>query len=285
MRKRSEVGSAATTADPRQITVPATEPVTHPERAVHTVVNSELPLPTGCEVTDNVFFIKCAECGMNQGSLMAKKGENDRLQCFRCNAPFDPSLTPTFIENARAKWRADQKKKPPVVTPPPSQQAAPADAPPPKPQCETCKAFLTITSLGKFYPCGHDPRKQNPPPESRPIIGDEMRAKQVSGNARGDQTLKAPQSEKEAVRGDLLCMGASVTATYGKETFTPRAFNTFEVGPFTATVNVLDDESLTSAMESANQELREFAAIEFKRKAEDFLKRLGVLTKMLADAP
>lgn len=270
MRKRSEVGSAATTADPRH-TFPAMEPVTHPERAVHTVVNSELPLPTGCEVTDNVFFIKCAECGMNQGSLMAKKGENDRLQCFRCNAPFDPSLTPTFIENARAKWRADQKKKPPVVTPPPSQQAAPADAPPPKPQCEN--------------PCGHDPRKQNPPPESRPIIGDEMRAKQVSGNARGDQTLKAPQSEKEAVRGDLLRMGESATVTYGKETFTPRAFNTFEVGPFTATVNVLDDESLTSAMESANQELREFAAIEFKRKAEDFLKRLGVLTKMLADAP
>jgi hypothetical protein len=266
MRKRSAV---VETPDPRQMNL---EDV--PKASPAPTQTSPDELPPGCDVQDNVFFVKCPDCGMHGGSLMHKRNETGRLCCFRCGKPFDERLTPEFVDAAREHWRATHRN---------GAQASPSKAAPkvepeskvvpPNPErtgkvgievCEKCGDRVTVTALGKFYPCGHTPGPSkidaNPePPRATP--------KREPAPAQSTHVHVHP----DHVPGLL---GERVTVVYGRELFSPKQFNTFEIGPFTYEVTVRTGETLESAMARGYEELRKFAAIEFKRKATDFLERL-----------
>jgi hypothetical protein len=69
--------------------------------------------------------------------------------------------------------------------------------------------------------------------------------------------------------------GATIKVTWGKETFQPIPFNTFEVGPFEATASVQDGESVEDAYRRVYGELEAFAAKVRKQKAASYAEELG----------
>jgi len=256
MRKRSEVAEKSTMREESYEKAQADE---DPVRSTAEPVYDTTHLPPGCSVEDNVFFIKCSECGMHQGFLMAKQ-VNGRAHCFKCDHPFHPILTRAYADAARA---AVNPKKQSATSHAPEPKVEPKQEPkgrPPSPfeQCEQCGEKLTVTELGKFYPCGHDKRKEAPPPLKAP-------------------PSVSPKTENKPV---VVQSEGTVTVLYGKETFTPKPYNTFEIGPFSMTTSIQPGESIQQACDRVYGKLRDFANIEFARKLKDFVDRL----KLAADA-
>ena len=266
MRKRSE--AVAATVDPRQQTIPGTNPTPKVE-------TSPDALPDGCSVENNVFFIKCSDCGMHQGYLMTKRpdGPTGQARCFRCDKPFDPVIAQDYVDKARERWRSTTPPQKNGAPPPqPKQESAPVVTQPPvgtaKPfieKCETCGERVTETGLGKFYPCGHDPKKQAvaaaPPPkaetkESKPV--------HVTNN-------------------HVAVVGERIIAVYGRELFQPKQFNTFEIGPFTYETVIRPDEHPEDAANRALEVLRKIAQEEFTRKMKDYLNRLEGLIRTVQE--
>lgn len=73
----------------------------------------------------------------------------------------------------------------------------------------------------------------------------------------------------------------SVTVTYGEEVFSPVQHNSFRLGPFSYTTALRANETPESAMGRAHEHLIAFAAIEYKRKAQEFVLKLEYLTKVM----
>jgi hypothetical protein len=276
MRKRS----AVVIPDVRQTVSPGTET---PEHGSQGSVTEAMPtgndLPVGCDVTDNVFFVKCADCGMHGSSLMHKR-VGSRLNCFRCGKPFDERFTPEFIDAARERWRASQRSP---VSPkrdgldiaedivvklrPSHASIATAPASIHHEECVVCGERVTITTLGRFYPCGHDGRAIEPVNVEAPPLPEPT--------DKGRSTSPASANAEES--------GESVSVTYGPELFSPRQFNNFTVGPFVVQTTVRQGETRLQAMQRASDDLRQFASIEYQRKATDFIERLTKMGELVSD--
>jgi hypothetical protein len=67
---------------------------------------------------------------------------------------------------------------------------------------------------------------------------------------------------------------ATVTVTWGKETFTPVRFNSFDVGPFSITVARVPGEELDELRKRAQAHLERIAEEEFDRKLRAHLGRV-----------
>lgn len=63
----------------------------------------------------------------------------------------------------------------------------------------------------------------------------------------------------------------TVTATWGKELFSPQPFHTFEVGPFSLTVVVPPGHSPRDVLDAAYKTLDAFASLERERKRAAFI--------------
>jgi hypothetical protein len=266
MRKRSEAA-----VDPRQTTIPgATIPSPAPEPESKVIRLGELP--PGCEVQDNVFFVKCPDCGMNGSAMTHKRNTEGVLCCFRCSRPFDEVLTKEFIDKARGYWMAlNPRNGKPAPTPPKSAPAVQEENAPPTRQaspfekCEKCGERITVTALGKFYPCGHDGKKApEPKAEPKPTV--------ISANVppSNPQFIPSPSGER-------------VVFHYGPELFAPKQFNNFVVGPFQVETTTRPGESVTDALQRLSDEVRKFASLEYKRKANDFIERLKQLGEIVGD--
>jgi ribosomal protein L37AE/L43A len=268
MRKRSEA------VDPRQTTIPgATIPSPAPEPEPKVIKLGELP--PGCEVEDNVFFAKCPDCGMNGSSMTHKRNAEGILTCFRCSHPFDAILTKEFIDKAREHWMAlhprNGKAAPaPTPTPPKStpavQEQAPARQSSPFEKCEKCGERITVTALGKFYPCGHDTKKDKAPAEAKSPYDDKH---------------PAPTKPVEIVHHTPD--GDRVVVHYGPELFSPKQFNNFTVGPFQIETTVRSGETTAQAMQRASDDLHRFASLEYKRKSNDYIERLKKLGEIVGE--
>jgi hypothetical protein len=259
MRKRSEAA-----VDPRQITIPgATIPSPPPTSEAPKVIRLG-ELPPGCEVQDNVFFVKCPDCGMNGSAMTHKRNAEGVLCCFRCSRPFDEVLTKEYIDAARAHWMSlhprNGKPAPAVQEEkaPPTRQASPFE------KCEKCGERITVTALGKFYPCGHDGKKA---PETK----SEPKPAVIPANVPPTpQFLPASAGER-------------VVLHYGPELFSPKQFNNFTVGPFQVETTTRPGESVTDALQRLSDEVRKFASLEYKRKANDYIERLKQLGEIVGD--
>jgi hypothetical protein len=86
----------------------------------------------------------------------------------------------------------------------------------------------------------------------------------------------SPGSSPTVPRGTV---GApeTITVTWGQETFTPKQFHTFHVGPFVATGAIRPDETRAQAMERLYEDLRLFAEKERERKVRAFLDAIGTM--------
>lgn len=65
----------------------------------------------------------------------------------------------------------------------------------------------------------------------------------------------------------------TVTVTFGKETFSPIQFYSFEVGPFSATTQVLEGETLDQAVVRARIRLEAIHKEEFESKLRGHIER------------
>lgn len=73
----------------------------------------------------------------------------------------------------------------------------------------------------------------------------------------------------------------SVTVTWGKEVFRPLQYHSLEIGPFQATVERADGETLQAAIDRAIAELEKAAGRELESKARSFLDRASRLDEIL----
>lgn len=64
-----------------------------------------------------------------------------------------------------------------------------------------------------------------------------------------------------------------MTATWGREVFTPVKFHTFEVGPFSATVVVRKGESGSAAFDRALVAARHAALVDYRAKLAEYFGR------------
>jgi hypothetical protein len=78
--------------------------------------------------------------------------------------------------------------------------------------------------------------------------------------------------------------GDTVRVVWGEEVFSIGNYSNFRVGPFERTTTIQTGETAAQAFARVNNDLREFASIEFKRKAYDFLRSIEQLTGMLSQS-
>lgn len=76
--------------------------------------------------------------------------------------------------------------------------------------------------------------------------------------------------------------GEPVTSTWGEELYSPVQFNTFRVGPFSATTKIRSGETREDALARVNRDLDAIAKVERAKKTKDFLDSLGLLKKAVS---
>lgn len=92
------------------------------------------------------------------------------------------------------------------------------------------------------------------------------------GTAKRGRPAKAPTTVDMTTPITGALTGDRVSATFGKETIQPLPYHSIEVGPFTATTEVRQGETLTKALERLNAELTLFAGAERTRKLVAFME-------------
>ena len=78
----------------------------------------------------------------------------------------------------------------------------------------------------------------------------------------------------EATATRVAVRGMQVTITLAEQRYSPVSFNTFGVGPFTATVTIAPGDDVEQVLGEAREILREAAKVEFKRAIESYTKAL-----------
>jgi hypothetical protein len=196
-------------------------------------------------------FLKCPECGLEQS-----KGSLRRGACIQCGKLIGSPgpLPPTDANAGRG-------------------------APP----CEVCGAKLTATSLGEpghpslFYPCGHDKRARStdPVPAGAPVV----EAVKVAARPPLEVVCKAPEAKPPAqsIAGENPDAGDEVSATWGREKYSPVQYNDCDVGPFSGTTHVRAHESRAQAFARLTGELTALAEAERERKLNAFTASLAAL--------
>jgi hypothetical protein len=91
-----------------------------------------------------------------------------------------------------------------------------------------------------------------------------------------DHTLRGREPvDTEGLRGhEDLRHGDQLTVTIGASTFSPISFNSFTVGPFSARVTVLEDETATDAYIRGRRELLAIERAEYEAALEQYFDRL-----------
>lgn len=84
--------------------------------------------------------------------------------------------------------------------------------------------------------------------------------------------LDRAEDERDGWPGSIAA--ESVTVTWGKETFTPVRFNSFDVGPFSITVARVPGEGIDELRKRAQAHLERVAEEEFDRKLRAHLGRV-----------
>ena len=97
----------------------------------------------------------------------------------------------------------------------------------------------------------------------------------VARSAKGP--INFAEAEEKRERNEAAPGGVTVTATWGEELFTPVAYNSFRVGPFTMSATTKLGETATALMLELNGTLQALAAAEFDIKVAAYKKRLGSL--------
>lgn len=152
------------------------------------------------------------------------------------------------------------------------------------PKCETCGADLTQTTLGIFYPCGHDRRteaqreqmvEQHAPQATVTPIRRVAKPKQEEAPAPNHPSFSATPM---ATAGNHN-VGQEITVVWGEETYTPTQFHSFRVGPFTAIGHVAPGETYGAAMARVMSDLRAFGDAERERKKDGYLKMAASISK------
>lgn len=247
MRKRSEVSAP----DPRQQELPGADA---PKEAP-----AASDAPANVKFKDGILFITCPDCSLPQSQKTAEKNGNG-LSCLRCKAPLDPdgAIAKLIARRAAGEDIGAPKAPPPAAPEEPPPAPKPAIAPPP-------------------------PAKEHPQTEAQ-VERDVKRAVERDDAHEARAAKRAEPLMPNAISLHIGGDAGSISVTYGKDVFTPRPFNTFEVGPFTAQVSTRPGESLEDAGARAYDGLRRLAEREFQRKGEDFLRKLGVLNAKLSGA-
>ena len=105
------------------------------------------------------------------------------------------------------------------------------------------------------------------PPQAEPA---------AAATVEGAATKRAlGRSRKSATASETEDASETITVTWGEETFSPVQYNSFRVGPFSATARVLPGESRSDALRRISAELYAFATEERANKAEAFKRALG----------
>jgi hypothetical protein len=72
--------------------------------------------------------------------------------------------------------------------------------------------------------------------------------------------------------------GQTVSATWPEQVFTPVAYNSFRVGPFSASSIVRDCETIAEAIERVRAQLSVVAQRAFDEESERYLQNLASVT-------
>jgi len=94
-------------------------------------------------------------------------------------------------------------------------------------------------------------------------------------NGEGAARPLLQTSENKGSQNEVAAeAGQEVTVNWGEETFSPKQFHTFRVGPFTATTRTLPGETVAMAAERAMSALRVWAEAERVKKRDSFMKMI-----------
>lgn len=130
--------------------------------------------------------------------------------------------------------------------------------------CASCRSMLSTTAVGYFFPCGHDRRPAVPPSTHDPRTSPPVATETHAAHHRKEHAPPA---------------SGTVTATWGEELYTPYQFHAYRVGPFTATVPLLEGETVSQGHARLMDELEEVAARERARKRASYeaeLRAVGI---------
>lgn len=327
MRKRSEVAAAPhgeqAPAKMQQQTIPGTDPPapkSEPRPKADAATTHYVARPDGSPITGvtfdrGIYFATCPECELN---LSIESGRTATgFACIRCGANLDPKGDFPFLPRVGKAPKIDKQAGPAVLdgeqTDATGERAkaiaeevarvqvndARAAAANPTKCCDVCGAVLTVTTLGLFYPCGHDKRPAGvkvAPDHKAHKLTDAEKAGAVAPATKEmkidprppkkdmptyDEAIKQHRESEAAKNAGGLIEVVSVV--HGAETFTPRPYNTFVVGPFTMTTSIRPNETPEEAVDRASRHLEDQAEREFKRKADLFLQKLSWLVSKVGD--
>lgn len=135
-------------------------------------------------------------------------------------------------------------------------------------KCAECGVTLTQSSLGVFWPCGHDPRSPSKAEVSKPMA--HVESKPIP--------LPDPYAPKDTSGNSLLVMGTeTVTVTWGEEVFSPIPMHTFRAPSFSTTTLVRSGETRQQAIERCYNELLPIAEKKRTEKYESYMKFVAAM--------
>lgn len=291
MRKRSDAGAVLSPAADRTIDM---FPKQEAKPALITKTD-DMELPERVSIDRGIPYIQCQGCSLIQsfGTAAGKEKIDDfgdkqiKFECISCFIDIDPDRTiDQWCHDTRYKpiTKADipqkvEASKPvsPVFVPEPAK----AKKPEPLGHCDTCGKEITKTNIGFFYACGHDPRpkEEQIPARVEPVKQEPKVEKPVI-----PQIPKLAPMVTESQRSGVTItkLEGTVTVTLGKMTFTPKSYNTFEVGPFSASISLgaFDGDQVADAIEALIGRLYDLQEEEFRRVAKRFKSMLAELHEL-----
>lgn len=199
-------------------------------------------------------------CGMRASTGIFKQWD---WTCNSCGKPVPSGDKEALLEASEKKLAEGKPQEPePQAEPAPQRRrratalegeklpmpAGVREAGPGEDACPKCGARLTKSDLGVFFPCGHDA------PEHQAAAAKPAR----------------PEPPPTIVNNSAPA-GEAVTYVSGRELYSPERFNTYEVGPFTASTNVRPGETHAKALERLAAEMEAFMSKERKRKRDAYL--------------
>ena len=233
-------------------------------------------------------YVKC-DCGLKQSFQSAKGKDPTQLECIKCRKA---------LGSLAAAEAALGNISVPVVVKPGDVPMSVVEFE----KCKTCGALITESAVGKFWPCGHSPRVMEAAAKADADTKALEEAKKAAPNAFLDAPTKdaerAADIYKNPVTGrevkvtlpadamsqrDVITRAPKLgvtTVSVGEMAFTPISFNTFKVGPFSATVGEGETpEEVMAALKAISDRAHEEALAQYIERVQKNNKAIDQLAK------
>jgi len=159
--------------------------------------------------------------------------------------------------------------------------------------CPECGGKVIVVGMTKCPRCDAnlsiDPEAEEYETAERAVIVEDAKLTNANWSPAAKAALTSREDAQRKVTRDSpvevdVGFGESVSATWGAESFTPKPYNAFHVGPYSGTTRVRSGETHARALARLEAELEAYAAEAYERKRREYLKRLNGLVRASAES-